>query len=29
MRGEPSLSTLYPAFIATRVSPVRAMQTDE
>jgi ABC-type lipoprotein release transport system permease subunit len=24
-----TLSTLYPAFIATRVPPVRAMQTDE
>jgi ABC-type lipoprotein release transport system permease subunit len=23
------LSTLYPAFLATRVPPVRAMQTDE
>ena len=23
------LSTLYPAFLATRVAPVRAMQTDE
>jgi Predicted permease. len=23
------LSTLYPAFLATRVAPVRAMQTEE
>jgi ABC-type lipoprotein release transport system permease subunit len=24
-----ALSTLYPAFLAARVSPLRAMQTDE
>ncbi len=27
--GCPLFSTLYPAFLATRVSPVTAMQTDE
>jgi ABC-type lipoprotein release transport system permease subunit len=24
-----AISTLYPAFLATRVSPLQAMQTDE